>query len=198
MRLQIDGRNCEWNLAGDDTNHRGWNVLDEPNERTARQRFFCDLHAALRPLAASRQDDVLDQLRSITGTPVEARPFYRCMTAAELKALAAEPLITLGAHTISHCDLAYRTRAEQQAEIAGSKQQLEQIIGRPVAHFSYPYGSFNDESVAACAASNFRSSVTCVAEPVDRRSHPHRLPRFLVRNWDGAEFEQRLKDFFRG
>ena len=94
VHLQIDGRAAEWNLAGDDANDRGWNVLDEPDERTPRQRFFCDLHAALRPLAAPRQEEVLNQLRTITDTPVEARPSYRCMTAAELRVLAAEPLIT--------------------------------------------------------------------------------------------------------
>ncbi len=198
VRLEIDGRACAWNLAGEGANDRGWNVLDPPEERTSRQRFFCDLHAALRPLAAPQQEEVLNQLRNMTNTPVEARPSYRCMTASELKALAAEPLITLGAHTISHCDLVFRAPAEQQAEIAGSKEQLEHFIGRPVAHFSYPYGSCNDESVAACLASNFRSAVTCVPEPVERRSPLHRLPRFLVRKWDGAEFERRLEEFFRG
>lgn len=198
LRLQIGERAFEWNLAGSSTNLRSWNVLHEPGERTPQQRLFCDLHAALRPLAASQQEEVLRQLRSITNTLPEARPSYRCMTAAELKALAAEPLITLGAHTISHCDLVARTPVEQQAEIAGSRMQLEQFIGRRVAHFSYPYGACNEASVAACAAGNFRSAVTCIAEPVQRGSHPYRLPRFLVRNWDGAEFERRLQEFFRG
>jgi peptidoglycan/xylan/chitin deacetylase (PgdA/CDA1 family) len=72
---------------------------------------------------------VLDQLRQLTGASQEARPFYRCLTGPELETLAREPLITLGAHTISHCDLNARTKAEQQAEISGSKEQLEKIIG---------------------------------------------------------------------
>ena len=198
LRLQIDGHSWEWNLAGESGNQRDWNVLTDPSERTPRQRLFCELHAALRPLAASRQGEVLNQLRSITQTPLPARPSYRGLSTDELRAFAAEPLITLGAHTISHCDLVARTPIEQQTEIAGSKAQLEQFIGRPVAHFSYPYGSCNEESVADCAASNFRSAVTCVAEPVTRGTHLHRLPRFLVRNWDGATFERQLRDFFRG
>ena len=198
LRLQVDGRAFAWNLAGDDSSHPRWNVLQEPDERTPRQRLFCELHAALKPLPPSRQEEVLKQLRSITSTPVAARPFYRCLNAAELKTLAAEPLITLGAHTISHRDLAACPPTEQEIEIAGSKRQLEEFIDQPVAHFSYPYGSSDAKSAAFCAASDFRSAVTCVAEPVKRTSHPHRLPRFLVRDWDGATFERQLRDFFRG
>ena len=197
LRLQVNGRTREWDLDSDSADHSDWNVL-ATGDRNARQRLFCDLHAALRPLAEPLQQDVLDQLRQLTGTKPEARPSYRCMTASELETLAADSLITLGAHTISHCDLDYRTHADQQTEIAGSKQQLEKIIGRPVEHFSYPYGSFNEHSVAVCAQNIFRSAVTCIDEPVHRRSHRHRLPRFLVRNWNGADFERQLKRFFRG
>ena len=196
LRLEINGHAREWELE-DDVVNRDWNVL-MTDQRTARQGLFCDLHAALRPLAEPRQQEVLAQLRELTGILPNARPLHRCMTAAELKTLAAEPLITLGAHTISHCDLDYRTKDEQQTEIAGSKEQLEKIIGRPAEHFSYPYGSFNDESVAVCAENNFRAAVTCIDGPVHRQSHPHRLPRFLVRNWNGPEFERHLKRLFRG
>ena len=197
LRLDINSRIREWDVESALANGRGWNVLMS-GHRHARQRLFCDLHTALRPLAQPLQDDVLHQLRRLTGTRPEARPSYRCMTMSELEALAAEPLVTLGAHTISHCDLDCRTRAEQQVEITGSKQQLEKIIGRPVEHFSYPYGSFNDESLAVCAQNNFQWAVTCIEEPVRRNSHRHRLPRFLVRNWNGADFERQLKRYFRG
>lgn len=197
VRLTIDGRRCEWDLGADSEVDPEWNVL-ATGARSARQRIFCELHATLRPFAAPRQQEVLEQLRHLTGAPSEARPFYRCLTGPELKAMAREPLITFGAHTISHCDLAGRTRAEQQAEIAGSKEELEKIIGRPVEHFSYPYGSCNDDSAALCAENNFRSAVTCVDQPVERNAPRHLLPRFLVRNWDGADFERRLQRFFGG
>jgi peptidoglycan/xylan/chitin deacetylase (PgdA/CDA1 family) len=197
VHLTIDGRSCEWDLGTDSEVDPDWNVLAS-GARSARQRIFCELHATLRPLAAERQEEVLDQLRHLTDAPREARPFYRCLTGPELETLAREPLLTLGAHTISHCDLAGRTKAEQQAEIAASKEQLEKIIGRPVEHFSYPYGSCNDDSVTVCAENNFRSAVTCIDQPVERNTPRHRLPRFLVRNWAGADFERRLQRFFRG
>ena len=195
FRLEINGRTWVWNLPDDSEDRTGWNVLDPPNERTPRQQLFCELHAALYPLPAIEQDAVLEQLRSVTRIPARARPSYRCVTPAELRTLAAEPLITLGAHTISHCDLATRNGAEQQSEIAGSRYQLEQVIGKPVLHFSYPYGSYNEAAVSFCNESGFHSGVTCAPEPVRRSDHPQRLPRLLVRDWDGAEFQQHLKEF---
>ncbi len=200
LRLEIDGRAREWDLGeapNDTAANAAWSVLD-PGDWSARQMLFTDLHATLRPLAEALQQNVLDQLRALTGGPAAARPFYRCLNAAELQTLAAEPLITLGAHTVTHCDLDFRTADEQAAEIDGSRRQLETIIGRRVDHFSYPYGSFNDDSRAVCARSGFRSAVSCVDEPVETRFSRHALPRFLVRNWDGPEFEEQLQNFFRG
>jgi peptidoglycan/xylan/chitin deacetylase (PgdA/CDA1 family) len=195
LQLTIEGRSCHW--ATDSEIDADWNVL-AAGTRSARQQTFCDLHTALRPVPAIQQREVLDQLCQLTGASQEARPFYRCLTGPELETLAREPLITLGAHTISHCDLNARAQAEQEAEISGSKEQLEKIIGRAVEHFSYPYGSCNDDSVAICAEKGFRSAVTCIDQPVERNAPPYLLPRFLVRNWDGAEFERRLQRFFRG
>ena len=197
VHLTVDGRSCKWDLGTDFEADPEWNVLATV-ARSARQEIFCELHATLRPLTAVRQQEALDQLRQLTGASQEARRYYRCLTAQELETLAREPLLTLGAHTISHCDLTGRTKAEQEAEIAGSKEQLEKIIGRPVEHFSYPYGLCNDDSVAVCAENNFHSAVTCIDQPVERNSPRHRLPRFLVRNWDAADFERRLQRFFRG
>ena len=197
VQLIVGGRSCEWGVDANSEIDADWNVL-APGARSARQQIFCDLHTALRPLPAPQQQEVLDHLRQLTGVSQGARPFYRCLTTPELETLAREPLITLGAHTISHCDLSARTKAEQEAEISGSKNELEKIIGRPVKHFSYPYGSCNDDSVAVCAENGFRSAVTCIDQPVERNASPHLLPRFLVRNWDGSEFERRLQRFFRG
>ncbi len=197
LRLQINGRVREWDLADATASEASWNVLHEAKP-SPRQKLFLDLHAALRPLPEARQEEVLQQLRAHSGTPRTARPQYRCVTAAELQTFAAEPLITLGAHTITHCDLDFRTETEQETEIAGSREQLAGFIGTTTAHFSYPYGSFNESAVAVCQRLGFRSTVTCLEGTVQRRTHPQRLPRFLVRDWAGAEFERQLSAWFRG
>jgi peptidoglycan/xylan/chitin deacetylase (PgdA/CDA1 family) len=185
LRLRINDRMREWRL-------------DLPNEVGARERVFFEIHAELRPLPAQLQADVRAQLRALTKIPSLARPLYRCMNVSELSALAADPLITLGAHTMSHCDLDYRTKDQQEFEIGGSKRRLEEIIGYRVDHFSYPYGSFNRDCLAVCAENNFRSAVAGIESSVRRDSHRFCLPRRFVRDWDGPRFERKLKRAFRG
>ena len=86
----------------------------------------------------------------------------------ELLALDREPLCTIGAHTVSHPKLDTLTPQEQFREIAESRQILEDILGHPILHFSYPHGAYNKETITlvrqACFLSALRSwgdSVRC-------------------------------------
>jgi peptidoglycan/xylan/chitin deacetylase (PgdA/CDA1 family) len=63
----------------------------------------------------------------------------------EIRQMAADPLVTVGAHTRRHYALAKLTLAEAQVEIQESVRRIEREVGRPCRHFSYPYG---DESSA--------------------------------------------------
>jgi len=58
----------------------------------------------------------------------------------EIRRLAADPLVTIGAHTRRHFALAKLTLAEARAEMTESVRRIEREIGKPVRHFSYPYG----------------------------------------------------------
>ena len=62
------------------------------------------------------------------------------MNWAEIRQLAADALVTIGAHTRRHYALAKLTLAEARAEIGESVRRLEREIGKPCLHFSYPYG----------------------------------------------------------
>ncbi len=52
----------------------------------------------------------------------------------------ADPLVTIGAHTLSHCNLAKCTSEAAEHEIAASRGNIEAKLNRPVMHFAYPYG----------------------------------------------------------
>lgn len=58
----------------------------------------------------------------------------------ELRALAADPLVTIGAHTRRHYAVARLPEDEARAEIAESVARIERELGRPCRHFSFPYG----------------------------------------------------------
>lgn len=62
------------------------------------------------------------------------------MTWGELRDLAGDHLVTLGAHTRRHLALAKLTLGEARLEMEESIRRLEREVGRPVRHFSFPYG----------------------------------------------------------
>src|SRR6185369_7444523 len=128
-----------------------WNVLDEPLEDAHRR--YLDLCNTLRPMTAEERSRHLGRVRCIdpsTPDAVEpakvrtADPTSRVMTAEELAKLAANPLIEIGAHTVTHAHLASLLAAEQFREVFDSKKRLETITGKPVESFSYPFGGRRD------------------------------------------------------
>jgi len=62
------------------------------------------------------------------------------MTWDEIRQLAADPLVTIGAHTRRHYALAKLTLAEARVEIEESVWRIERETGKLCRHFSYPYG----------------------------------------------------------
>lgn len=63
-----------------------------------------------------------------------------CLPWEELRALAADPLLTIGAHTIAHPMLARHGEARVRREIGEGRARIEREIDRPVRHLSYPVG----------------------------------------------------------
>jgi peptidoglycan/xylan/chitin deacetylase (PgdA/CDA1 family) len=86
-----------------------------------------------------------------------------CMSWDELKAFAQDPLISIGAHTVTHCSLARQSREIACQELATSRARIENALQRPVVHLAYPYG----DKIAAGArefllaqAAGFNTAVT--------------------------------------
>lgn len=68
--------------------------------------------------------------------------------------------IATGAHTRTHPNLTEITTEQAQAEIAGSKLDLEEALEIPVQAFSYPFGEYNAELQTHAAAAGFLGSCT--------------------------------------
>ena len=58
----------------------------------------------------------------------------------ELRALAKDPLVSYGAHTVSHRGIARLAEEDAEAEIAGSIDAVAAITGEAPRTFAYPYG----------------------------------------------------------
>ena len=130
----------------------------------AKQAAFDRLHDWLRGLPG--EHDIHREIAALcTRHGVDATAICRelCMSWDELKPFADDPLITIGAHTITHCNLARQPEAIASHEMAISRARIEKALQRPVVHFAYPYG----DKIAAAAreftlahAAGFKTAVT--------------------------------------
>ena len=67
----------------------------------------------------------------------------RMLTSAQIREMAADPLITWGAHGVTHGLLPGMSDAEAGREIDESKAAVEALTGRPVSLFCYPDGKYD-------------------------------------------------------
>ena len=67
---------------------------------------------------------------------------------------------SIGSHTCTHPALTQVSRAQAQEEICSSKKRLEDLFGRPVRHFCYPYGDYNPSVVDLVAQAGYATACT--------------------------------------
>jgi peptidoglycan/xylan/chitin deacetylase (PgdA/CDA1 family) len=90
----------------------------------------------------------------------------------------ADAGIEFGAHTKTHPVLPNVEDADTlEEEIAGSKARIEQELGRPVIHFCYPNGDWNDASESVVERCGFASAVTTEAGLNRPGANRYRLKR---------------------
>ncbi len=65
------------------------------------------------------------------------------MNWAELRTLAADPLVTIGAHTKGHYALAKICEEKAIDQMQGSADVIERELGVRPTHFAFPYGDEN-------------------------------------------------------
>ncbi len=120
------------------------------------------------------------------------------LSESDLEALSKEPLVTLGAHTVNHPRLSDLGHEAQRAEILGSKEKLEGLLGKPVEYFAYPFGDYpdiDDSAARAVKESGYRAAFSNVQRLASGKSDIVRIPRILARDWSGEELRMRLNYF---
>jgi peptidoglycan/xylan/chitin deacetylase (PgdA/CDA1 family) len=131
---------------------------------SAKQAAFDRLHDWLRGLPG--EHDIQREISTLCarhGVDETAICRELCMSWDELKSFADDPLVTIGAHTITHCNLARQTEEIASHEMATSRARIESALGRPVLHLAYPYGdkiAAGPREFALARSAGFKTAVT--------------------------------------
>ena len=114
-----------------------------------------------------------------------------CMDWQELSQLAADPLVTIGAHTVNHLMLAKLPDKTARGEMDLSRSIIEAALGERPQHLSYPYGdptAAGPRDFALAAELGFKTAVTTRPGVVTSAHSEHltALPRISV----NGEYQQ--------
>ncbi len=108
------------------------------------------------------------------------------MSVAELRALS-DLGAEIGSHTMTHRSVTSLSAGELADEIVGSKRAIEDITGRAVTSFAYPFGTLRDfdrRTADALRLAGYRLAFTSQHGALAAGQDPMMLPRVKVEGGD--------------
>jgi len=155
--------------------HRIWYCKD----KLQKNRCYLDLSSWIMMLPLERQKVLLT---AVTETVERHQYSNLCLDWNDIKKLDEHPLVTIGAHTHSHPNLAQETEKTAREEILNSKLLLERRLGHSVDHFAYPFGSSLEAGAREYRLAKecgFRTATTTNCFRADF-THLFQLPRYGI------------------
>ncbi|MEL6252792.1 MAG: polysaccharide deacetylase family protein [Bacteroidota bacterium] len=107
------------------------------------------------------------------------------MSWEQIKEIAQDELVTIGAHTVNHFPLKQLKEEELETEIMESKRIIESHLGSPVHHFAYPFGKApeaDQREFDFIRNAGFKTAVTTRMSNIfsGHVSHMEALPRINI------------------
>lgn len=104
------------------------------------------------------------------------------MTTEQLKEMAADPLVTVGSHGISHLHLARENEETQDKELSESKKTLEALTGKICRIAAYPFGDFNQTTEKIMNRTGYTWGLAVKGRPLlrKRQGQPYGVPRLSI------------------
>lgn len=119
------------------------------------------------------------------------------MTSEMLKELSDNGHV-IGSHTWDHHNVKGYTEEDYNVQFAGSKQKLESITGKPVEHFAYPFGVWNEAALPALQQRGYKSAFQLSASKRDSTLPLYTLRRMIVPGtWNTATMHKWIKINYR-
>ena len=117
----------------------------------------------------------------------------RPVTWIQLEEIMTSPLVTIGGHTHSHPEMPSLSDAEVLAEVRRCDNALAAYLGKPIRHFAYPRGVWDDRVERLLAGRYETIALVGGGALLTSAFNAQRLPRVPVLRSDGMRwFRARL------
>jgi len=138
--------------------------------------YHSDMHR-YRPML----DELLQRYQS---DPTEALD-EDMLSVGQLCALAADSLVEIGAHSVTHRPLTHLSLSEARQEFLESRSMLQRLLDVEVRHFAYPFGTraeCGEREFALAGQCGFATATTTQNGNLfeAHRDCPHALPRLSI------------------
>lgn len=120
------------------------------------------------------------------------------ITTENLKELAADGLVTIGSHGVTHKNLNSLSAEEQKAELTESKRIIESIIGKPISNFAFSHGQYDKNTLDFMGTYEYGFTVNACPLNFITVRNPKLVPRINVDNGSFDNAKQRLSKIFKG
>jgi peptidoglycan/xylan/chitin deacetylase (PgdA/CDA1 family) len=162
----------------------GDSMLDLPSATLWQKRAACRFAAnELCRVDEDEQRRAIDAAALALGMDPVQRVAAEMMDWDEARALAADPLVTIGAHTVGHFALARLDSDRARREMMESRDRITEMTGVRPRHFAYPYGSrrsASEREFALAAELGFTTAVTTRRGVLTPESRMTALPRISM------------------
>ena len=166
----------------------------EEGARSGRERLYLGLWNAIVVLEPAEQEEAVEQVLAWAGCTPGGPPHRHAAQADAIAALAHHPLVRIGSHTRHHVSLPDCDPRRQRAEIEGAHRELEDLLGRRIDRFAYPYGRYDRCAREIVEALKIDLACTTVAGLATACSPRSELPRLHVQPHGGEGFARWLRD----
>jgi len=124
-----------------------------------KNKAFCDIRDKIFSTDAEITISALKQLFKENDSAIRKDINELALSWEQIVELAADPICTIAAHTVSHASLPHLSDEMIRKELSDGKKIIEENIKKPVKHFAYPYGNW-DARVMALVKEQFSTAVT--------------------------------------
>lgn len=143
----------------------GWGMAESIPAKTVDEKYhaFDRLYEMLRQCGEDKQRERIRELAARYGVDMETTCRELIMTWDEIRQLASEPLVTIGAHTVAHFAVARLPEDRARNEMTLGADRIAKELGRRPDHLSFPYGdpgSAGPRDFQLAAELGFKTAVT--------------------------------------